>query len=284
MHTISLASNRTPSLWFWIRASVVIGLLSILLPTNLLNASGASDAPRSLYQCGSPHCYRLHRWGRGPTLGTSTYIYVRPLTCGDCTTSNAQFLTEETWLSDSHYSADGDGYVEVGYAADEQHNGAMWYFYANTPHPGGVLGQQLVDVEAVPAGDYYTYSGVKITKNKQTAGHILVQLWGNTPCNAGAGCSAVVANNMGGPGWAGDLADIGSELSGTNYNPFGVFQSSNGWIFWIKNLYQTSDGVYHWQQDDGTFDQADPPEFQEVWSVRPSQSPTGGALAVSCGC
>jgi len=266
----------------WVRAAIAVALLSALIPLNLISPLSADaapplpGAPASTYNCPppGPHCYGQIAW-LGTTYGTSSSIYIQPLTCGNCTTSNHYHLNVETWLIDNN----SGGYIEVGYGARDAQNGAEWYFWSNTP-PG--QGQTRNDVGPIPPGDYFASSGFKMTRNRQDANHVQVQEW-----SANYRFTVVATNNMGG-GYGGPNAytgteiNIGSELVGVN-NGGNEFQSTNGNADWTNNQWQEHAGTYHYQTSDG-IRRIDGPEYQGDWAIPPHSSSTGGDLYVSCGC
>lgn len=76
-----LSTRQLSSSWaFWVRGTVVIVLLSVLLPASLLiNSPKASASAYNCYGQGN-HCYGKVTWDGG-TWGYQTHIYMNTIYC-----------------------------------------------------------------------------------------------------------------------------------------------------------------------------------------------------------
>ena len=95
---------------------------------------------------------------------------------------------------------------------------------------------------------------------------------------------------MGSSTWLGDLINTGSELSLDHGLMDGNHASSNGNVVFNNNYWQSSDGIYHYQMNDGLDPQhngsnvlRDAPLNPVYWVIRPSQDQQGGVLDSECG-
>lgn len=256
--------NLTQTLRF--KGALVILMLMILTPPGAMASPlEEGDVPQS-YDCVTyGPCYGGNFW-EGTTYGAYSYIYVKTIQCGECITMN------RIWDQRLFLYGNG-GAIEVGYGVRPYDTYLYW---RNMPPNQGEI---RYDIEPVPSTYRNQFMRFKLSRNRRGWDQVHVNI---TSENIAYNWVTIATNSMGGGNnWLASEVDAGGKLTGYNG------ATSNGYINWQRNAWQTNDGVYHWQTNPGNNLFRHPGTNNPIypaWLTMPSEATQGGEFYHSCYC
>jgi hypothetical protein len=169
-HVRCLVSPRFALLLFSTRVFIAVSLTTAVLSTQVIalpSAASAHSARPLSYNCGGAvRCYGMEKW-YGRANGSSTQMYVVPLTCNpsQCSTDGG-FVDNDMWLADESSSQCLQAsysvcWVEAGYSTYTSCpfgwpcSTSEYYFWADNRPNGGGCHEHVVG--STNAYDYYRY-------------------------------------------------------------------------------------------------------------------------------
>jgi hypothetical protein len=214
-------------------------------------------------------------------MGTSTAIDIHQIYCYGCSFGGQQFYVKlYSRLTDTNYAV--QGYTEAGYQVNSSNNAYPYYYYCNNPPNSYIPDCHLI--ASVSLSDFGSKLRIKMTRNRQGAGNMLIQVWTDAGYNP---APMVVSNNMGGAygtslAYAGTQKKLKLEVLGCSCSV--VSQGTYGMIHWENNYWQYSNGTYQYQTANGNAGVTYGGPMSAYMQPFPNQSSTGGTFNTNCAC